>query len=159
MTVDEIKRQYSMNEIVERYGFHANRAGFIRCPFHMGDNTPSMKIYKDSYYCHACHTSGDIFTFVQKMDNLSFKEAFQMLGGSYSNSFSAKYKTDKAKRERQKVLEFQEKQKRELGLNQILIGVYRKYLDKFEPLSDEWVECYNALQYELYRNEFLIEKR
>ena len=159
MTVDEIKRQYSMREIVERYGFRINRAGFIHCPFHMGDNTPSMKIYKNSYYCHACHTNGDIFTFVQKIDNLSFKEAFQVLGGSYEQSFSARYKADKAKKERQKELEYQNRKKKELELNQTLIGVYRKYLDKFEPLSDGWTECYNALQFELYRNEYLTEKR
>lgn len=157
MTVDELKIRYSMREIVERYGFRVNRAGFISCPFHKGDNTPSMKIYKDSYYCHACHTDGDIFTFVQKLDNVSFKEAFQLLGGSYEQSFSARYKADKAKRERQKELEKQNRKKQELQLNQRLIGIYRNYIEKFEPLSDEWAEYYNALQFELYKNEYLTE--
>lgn len=159
MTVDEIKIKYSMREIVERYGLHINKAGFISCPFHIGDNSPSMKIYPKDFYCHACHVGGDIFTFVQKMDNLSFKEAFQLLGGNYEQSFSARYKADKAKRERQKELEYQNRKKKELELNQTLIGVYRKYLDRFEPLSDEWTECYNALQFELYRNGYLTEKR
>ena len=37
MTREEIKQQYSMRDIVERYGFKPNRAGFISCPFHSGD--------------------------------------------------------------------------------------------------------------------------
>ena len=40
----EIKNTYSMRDIVERYGFHPNRAGFISCPFHQGDRTPSLKV-------------------------------------------------------------------------------------------------------------------
>ena len=49
MTKDEIKEQYSMRDIVEQYDFHPNRAGFISCPFHSGDRTPSMKIYKKTF--------------------------------------------------------------------------------------------------------------
>ena len=81
MTKDEIKEQYSMRDIVEQYGFHPNRAGFISCPFHSGDRTPSMKIYKKDFHCHACGANGDIFDFVMWMDGLTFKEAFQSLGG------------------------------------------------------------------------------
>ena len=44
MTAEEIKQQYSMRDVVEMYGFHPNRAGFISCPFHSGDHSPSMKI-------------------------------------------------------------------------------------------------------------------
>ena len=81
MTVEEIKQQYYMRDVVEMYGFHPNRAGFISCPFHSGDHSPSMKIYPKDFYCHACGENGDIFTFVQKMDDCSFKEAFLKLGG------------------------------------------------------------------------------
>ena len=73
MTVDEIKQQYSMREIVDLYGIQINRSGFCSCPFHNGDRTPSMKIYPKDYHCHACGANDDIFTFVQKMDNCDFK--------------------------------------------------------------------------------------
>ena len=82
MTTDEIKQSVSMREVVEQYGYHPNRAGFISCPFHK-EKTASMKVYKDSVYCFGCGRSGDIFTFVQQMDGCSFKEAYLKLGGEY----------------------------------------------------------------------------
>ena len=83
MTKDEIKRAYSMTDIVRRYGLEPNRAGFISCPFHKGDHTASLKIYKDSFYCYGCGEHGDIFKFVMLMDGISFKDAFISLGGEY----------------------------------------------------------------------------
>ena len=61
MTTDEIKAMHSMREVVEGYGFRPNRSGFIRCPFHKGDRTASLKIYKDNFYCFGCEVGGDIF--------------------------------------------------------------------------------------------------
>ena len=81
MTKEEIKDRYSMEDILLRCGLpQPNRAGFIKCPFHK-EKTASMKIYKDSYYCFGCGESGDIFTMLQRMDNLTFREAFEALGG------------------------------------------------------------------------------
>ncbi|MBQ6971927.1 MAG: DNA primase [Synergistaceae bacterium] len=50
------------------------------CPFH-DDKAPSFHVYDDtqSYYCFACHESGDIFTFVMKTRNLTFPEAVSIL--------------------------------------------------------------------------------
>lgn len=80
MTKEEIKDLYSMKDILERYGLpQPNRAGFICCPFHK-EKTASMKIYPQSYFCFGCGEGGDIFSFVQLMDGVSFKEAFSELG-------------------------------------------------------------------------------
>ena len=160
MTKDEVKERYSMRDIVERYGFHPNRAGFISCPFHAGDRTPSLKVYKNDYHCHACGANGDIFTFVMKMDNLTFKEAFQSLGGDYGKpSFSSDLAIYRAKKKREMAAKQARRQKEEMQLNNMLISVYRRYMSKFEPLSDGWCDCYNRLQKELYRHEILNEMR
>ena len=136
MNREEIKHSYSMREIVERYGFHVNRAGFIHCPFHKGDKGASLKIYPDSFHCFGCGASGDIFTFVQLIDHVDFKEAFQSLGG------------EQRKRE-------EEKLRRKRELNNVLIDVYRNYMNKSEPFSEVWCDCCNALQYQLYLHEIL----
>ena len=86
MTVEEIKATYSMHDIIQMYGIQASRAGFIHCPFHQGDRTASCKIYHKDFHCHACGANGDIFTFVEKMENCSFKEAFRKLGGTYEKT-------------------------------------------------------------------------
>ncbi len=46
------------------------------CPFHK-EKSGSFYLYPatTSYYCFGCHEHGDVFTFVMKMDNLSFPEA------------------------------------------------------------------------------------
>lgn len=93
MTVEEIKQSLSMPDLVRRYGIQVNRSGMCSCPWHGEDRHASMKIYKDSYHCFACGTSGDVFSFVQNMDGCDFKTAFLSLGGTYEQhkSDTARY--------------------------------------------------------------------
>ena len=90
MTKEEIKEQVSMGIVLARYGYQPNRAGFINCPFHNGDRDASLKVYGKDYHCFGCGAHGDVFSFVMGMEGCSFKEAFQILGGTYeSNGFSS----------------------------------------------------------------------
>lgn len=155
MTKEEIKDLYSMKDILERYGLpQPNRSGFICCPFHK-EKTASMKIYKKDFHCFGCGANGDIFTFVQMMDGISFKEAFAELGGNYENSFSIRLKIYQAQKKREMQRKSEEKWKRKMELNYLLMEVYRAWLERLEPLSDVWTDTYNALQYQEYLWEFL----
>ena len=162
MTVDEIKQSVSMREVTEQYGFHPNRAGFISCPFHQKDHTPSMKIYKRDYYCHACGCSGDIFSFVMGMENCSFKDAFKSLGGTYEkkSDYSHKvfnYRIEKRK-ETEKVKADARKSERIQLLKEIKMESMLKNLSP--PLSDIWCESVNRLEYLFYKLEAITtEKR
>lgn len=160
MTKEEIKSTYSMREIVERYGLNPNRAGFIRCPFHKGDNDASMKIYKDSYHCFGCGANGDIFTFIQRMDNCDFKTAFYSLGGTYEKpTFQSKLSVYRLKKQEEQRKKEEIKLKRKKELNNMLIDIYRDWMKKSEPFSDVWCDCSNALTKQLYIHEVLNEKR
>ncbi len=159
MNSEEIKASRSMQEVLSRYGMQPNRAGFIRCPFHK-EKTASMKIYRDGYYCFGCGAHGDVFDFVQAMDNLSFREAFLDLGGTYEKETfrdrMARYHAQKERDMRRKRAEdFRVRRK----LNNDLIDIYREWYQKSEPFSDAWTDCYNALQYQLYLHEILNEPR
>ncbi len=46
------------------------------CPFHQ-EKSPSFSVnaQHNYFYCFGCHQKGDVFTFVQKMENISFPEA------------------------------------------------------------------------------------
>ncbi len=50
------------------------------CPFHQ-EKTPSMSVdvARGLYYCHGCHARGDVFTFVQETQGLTFPEALEWL--------------------------------------------------------------------------------
>lgn len=161
MTSDEIKKMYSMRDILAKYGMHPNRAGFIRCPFHK-EKTASMKIYPDTYYCFGCGAHGDIFSFVSAMDGLSFREAFLELGGTYEHkkeTFSDRVARYHAKKEREQRKRQEEDLKERQKLNNELIDIYRDCLTLSAPLSDLWTESYNKLQYQLYLHEILNEPR
>lgn len=160
MTKEEIKSAYSMRKIVERYGLNPNRAGFIHCPFHKGDHDASMKIYKDSYHCFGCGANGDVFTFIQRMDNCDFKTAFYSLGGTYEKpTFQSKLSVYRLKKQEEQRKKEEIKLKRKKELNNMLIDIYRDWMKKSEPFSDVWCDCSNALTKQLYIHEVLNEKR
>lgn len=156
MTKDEIKEAYPMKKVAGMYGFRPNKSGFISCPFHR-ENTASMKIYKDGYYCFGCGAGGDIFTFIMEMDNLTFKEAFISLGGTYEEEegFQSKLNRYRVRKERDMKKKQEENVRIQKKLNNMLIDIYRKWYLKSEPFSRAWTDCYNALQYQLYVHEVI----
>ena len=50
------------------------------CPFHQ-EKTASFHVddRKGFYYCFGCHAKGDLFSFVQETENVSFMEAVEIL--------------------------------------------------------------------------------
>ena len=52
------------------------------CPFHK-EKSPSfsVNVARGFYHCFGCGESGDVFTFVQKMDTISFPEAVRVVAG------------------------------------------------------------------------------
>jgi len=50
------------------------------CPFH-GEKTPSFSVHatRQFYHCFGCGVSGDVFSFVQKLENITFPEAVRLV--------------------------------------------------------------------------------
>lgn len=73
------------------------------CPFH-DDHSPSLVVSRERqmFTCFTCKTSGNVFSFVMKYENVSFPEAVQMvakkigytLKGDFSNFQESKYKKE-----------------------------------------------------------------
>lgn len=74
---ERIKQSVTMEEAVRVYGLEPNRAGFLQCPFHKGDNTASLKIYPGNrgWYCFGCHRGGGVIEFVMQLYGLDFRQA------------------------------------------------------------------------------------
>jgi len=55
-----------------------NYAGL--CPFH-NEKTPSFSVHatRQFFHCFGCGVSGDVFTFVQKLENITFPEAVRAI--------------------------------------------------------------------------------
>ncbi len=83
---DEIKEEIrSANDIVDVISSYVplkrrGRIFFGLCPFH-SEKSPSFSVKADEqfFYCFGCHAGGDVFTFISKIENLSFKESVEFL--------------------------------------------------------------------------------
>ena len=62
----ECRERLDMLTVARHYGHEPNRAGFIRCPFHAGDRTASLKIYpgQRGWHCFGCGKGGSVIDFV-----------------------------------------------------------------------------------------------
>lgn len=116
-----------------------------------------MKIYDRDYNCFGCGANGDIFSFIEQFYGIGFKDAFLMLGGTYEkkSSYASKlviYRAKKAQEMKRKTAQREQSRRK---LNNDLITIYRSYMERSEPLSEVWCDCYNALQYQLYVGGYL----
>ena len=87
-TTEEIRRRADITEVVSQY-VALVPAGNGRmkacCPFH-DEKTPSFYVSRDKgfYKCFGCGVSGDIYKFVQAMENTDFIGARKILGARYN---------------------------------------------------------------------------
>ena len=80
--IENIKSRLNITDVVSSY-IKLDKAGInfkARCPFH-NEKTPSFMVSptRDSYHCFGCNSGGDIFSFVQQIEGLSFPEALELL--------------------------------------------------------------------------------
>lgn len=115
--VQTIKDRLTMREVLERYGYTADRKGFICCPFH-NEKTPSMKIYggDKGFHCFGCGENGDVISFVQKYFSLNFADAISKINTDFCLNLPIGERIDKRKQTdiaRQAFLRKQEIQKKQ----------------------------------------------
>lgn len=79
-TLDNLRDKLPIEEYISNYIELSPRHGkmFGICPFHKED-TPSfmVDIARQRFHCFGCKAGGDIFTFIMRIDNLSFREAVE----------------------------------------------------------------------------------
>ena len=80
---DEVKSRLDIVEVIAGYVplKKAGRTYKALCPFH-AEKTPSFVVFPESgtWRCFgACQTGGDVFSFIQKRENLDFADALRML--------------------------------------------------------------------------------
>lgn len=83
--VDEVKARTNIADIVgEHVALKSAGVGSMKglCPFH-DERSPSFHVRPQVgfYHCFGCGESGDVYTFLQRMDHVSFTEAVERLAG------------------------------------------------------------------------------
>jgi DNA primase len=80
---DSLKQQTDIVRIVGDY-VKLKKAGAQNfsglCPFH-NEKTPSFSVHatRQFFHCFGCGASGDVFSFVQKVENITFPEAVRLV--------------------------------------------------------------------------------
>ena len=78
-----VKQQVDIVKVIEGY-IRLRKAGAQNysglCPFHK-EKSPSFSVHavRQFYHCFGCGVSGDVFSFVGKIENVSFPEAVRIV--------------------------------------------------------------------------------
>ena len=81
--IDEVRSRTNLADIVGDYvSLKSAGSGSMKglCPFHE-ERSPSFHVRPQVgfYHCFGCNEGGDVFTFLQKMDHVSFSEAVERM--------------------------------------------------------------------------------
>ena len=90
------------------------------CPFH-SEKTPSFSVSRDrqSFHCFGCGIGGDVFTFVMKIENVTFSEALRIVAEKHGISVPSQGGAEDRKAEERKQL---------MEMNERAIAYFRKAL-------------------------------
>ncbi|HOQ68062.1 MAG TPA: DNA primase [Candidatus Atribacteria bacterium] len=129
--LEEIKNRIDIVELVSQYVSlqPAGRNYRALCPFHE-EKTPSFLISpeKGIFHCFGCGVGGNIFTFVMKMENLTFPEAVTFLAQKCGMELPASGRSTTTRQTKER--------NRLFLLNETLNRYYWQYfLDSQEELS------------------------
>lgn len=104
----EIKKRIEITDFIREY-LQLKKVGInysAPCPFHE-EKTPSFMVSaeRQSFKCFGCGESGDVISFYQKIEGLSFPEAIKLLGErtGVEVRFKSKEASDKEKTVRDKI--------------------------------------------------------
>jgi len=83
--IEEVKARTNIGDIIADYvTLKSAGVGSMKglCPFH-DERSPSFHVRPQVgfYHCFGCGESGDVYSFLQKMDHVSFSEAVERLAG------------------------------------------------------------------------------
>ncbi len=83
-TIELIRERAQIEEIIKRYVPTLKKNGnnlTALCPFHK-EKTPSFSVSPDKqiFYCFGCHAGGNVFSFISKIEGLTFPESVKFVG-------------------------------------------------------------------------------
>jgi DNA primase len=146
--IDEIKNKNDIVSVISSYipVIKKGRNYLCLCPFH-NDTTPSMHISSDKqiYKCFACGAGGNVISFVENYEKISFFEALKKLANNVGISLDQ--------------YEYHDIDKKALESNKEYYDINKIGVDLFSYLltENEGMEAYNYLK-NLNINDDTIKK-
>ncbi len=105
--IEEIREKCDLVEIISAHVAlrKTGRTFTGLCPFH-GEKTPSFHVNPERqiWKCFGCGEGGDVFKFVQKIDNLTFPQAVEQLARKVGVTIERSEKAARAYSERERIV-------------------------------------------------------
>lgn len=105
--IEQIKEANDIVEVINDYIFLTKAGSNYKalCPFHQ-EKTPSFIVspQKQIFHCFGCNVGGNVFSFIQKFENLTFIESVKLLAkraGISTDEYVSEFKSS----EKEKILE------------------------------------------------------
>lgn len=144
LTASRIKDALDLRVVIEHYGFTPDWSGAIRCPFHQGDNTPSLKLRtgKNTWKCFGCGKGGSAIDFVMELHDVGKDTACRELDATFhlgiykECSFSERRAIAKEQMQQHKEAEARAIELEWSNMQYNLLARYRRWLAA-QKLTDE----------------------
>lgn len=151
--VSVIKKNIDVERVLRHYNIdYKYHNDYIRCacPLHNGDN-PTAFVINDKFLW-SCHTSdcgsGDIFTFIEKMEDVDFPKAVkitaQILGIDIDNLVIAERKDDYLK-DVEKFLKYIKSRKKNKDLTEYNVNAELLQVKKFRNFQQETLKKFELM--------------
>ena len=159
----DIRRILTAQQVAEFYGFQVGRSGFMKCPFHQGDHTASLKLYDGDggWHCFGCGAHGSVIDFVMRLFDLNFRQAILRINADFQLGLTEN-KPDRAvwsaaleaRREEQRRTVQAETNFRSMTRE---FHYWKEIQDVFQPTRQEYVVFYHPLYVEAVKRLPYIE--
>jgi len=152
--IDEVRTRTDIVSVVERYVTLKRAAGKLKglCPFHQ-EKTPSFVVSPEigRWYCFGqCSEGGDVFKFVQKIENLTFPEALERLALQANVTLTNRQSRTDASFTGNVPISAAGEKDRLYKINALALRYYREALDR-SPVARDYLEQ-RGLAYAIQEN-------
>ena len=117
---------------------HVGQIHFCICPFHK-EKTGSLAVYEDenTFHCYGCHAHGNIYTWIQKIEHLSFRDAVQKVA-NLTNFIPTEHKTLSSLVIYKQLAKHQ---KSDTKIERSFLDFEKDYVQKYsDVLPQEWID-------------------
>ncbi len=105
--IEKIRERADIVEIISEYVSLKKRGKnyLSLCPFH-SEKTPSFTVSQEKqlFHCFGCGEGGNVFSFLMKIENISFLEAAKLLADKYSIPFEVENMPQQKDKTKNKIL-------------------------------------------------------
>lgn len=156
-----VKQSVTTKAAAEHYGIEVKRGGMAKCPFH-SDQSPSLKLNDDYYYCFGCGATGDVIDFVARIFQIGNKEAAERIAADFGLQYDSQVPCVPPKRTATAVQIAKQRERYTYGVLTRYHSQLQEWLVKYAPenpnrdIDSRYVEAIHRKDYVEYLMDTIL---